>query len=129
MDPHTYGRSSGIKLEDLPSQPPATWDPFRAAPTTTPHPYYSTFPLLSEQFCDLDLDSTYQKCEAAVLSPTTSNFIVDFGGAPGEGGAAWCALNIGDSDQTIKAVKGLLKKQVLILVPRAIARYIERSMC
>lgn len=118
MDPHTQAQSTGIQLDDL-SQKPIARDQFRAAPPpSTPHFYYSTIPLLSGKFRDLDLDSTYARCEEAVLDRATDNFIVDFGGAPTEGGAAWCAVDIDHSEPTVKAVKELLKKPVFI---RAIA--------
>lgn len=114
MDPNTQAHSSSIQLDNLPQQPIAR-DQFRAAPPpSTPHVYYSTIPLLSGKFHDLDSDSTYARCEEAVLSHATGNFIVDFGGAPAEGGGAWCAVDIDHSAQTVKAVKELLKKPVFI---------------
>lgn len=114
MDPHTQSHSTGIQLDDL--RQSIAPDRFRATtppPPTPPHPYYSTIPLLADKFHDLDLDWTYRRCEEAVLNHDTGNFIVDFGGAPKEGGAAWCAVDIGDSVETVKAVKELLKKPVL----------------
>ncbi|KAL0631629.1 hypothetical protein Q9L58_009503 [Maublancomyces gigas] len=111
MDPHTQAHSSSIQLDNL----PIARDQFRTTtPPSTPHVYYSTIPLLSGKFHDLDSDLTYARCEEAVLSHATNNFIVDFGGAVAEGGGAWCAVDIDHSAQAVKAVKELLKKPVFI---------------
>lgn len=123
MDPHTQSHSTGIQLDDL-YQPQ---DQSRATtpPPTPPHLYYSTIPLLADKFQNLDSDLTYRRCEEAVLGHATGNFIVDFGGAPTEGGSAWCAVDIDHSDQTVKAVKELLKKPVLLQFP---AQLLERDI-
>lgn len=59
------------------------------------------------------------------MGHATGNFIVDFGGAPTEGGSAWCAVDIDHSEQTVKAVKELLKKPVLLQFP---AQLLERDI-
>lgn len=60
------------------------------------------------------------------MDQNTSNFIVDFGGAPEERGAAWCAVDIDYSQQSVKAIKELLKKPVFILPPHG-SSYLEEN--
>lgn len=116
--------STGIQLEDLSSQPQP--QPPSNGPTTPPPLYYSTLPpSLSGKFQDLDADSTYIKCRDAILNRETKNFIVDFGGAPEERGASWCALDVDHSRETVEAVKELLKKPVFISL---LSRYLCGKM-
>jgi hypothetical protein len=108
--------TTSIQLNDVPPSPPAP--PARPIGPRTPlHEYYSRLPeSVAEKFQDLDSDSVYEACEKALLNPDTRNFIVDFGGPPGAGGQAWCALDIDASTpEGIKGLEQLLGEQVCFL--------------
>lgn len=89
---------------DQPSHPHLETDPLK-------HSYYSTLPpTISKHFGNLDDSRHYEHCEQSLLSPHTRNFIVDFGGAPQDGGEAWCAVDVDD----VEGVKQLLEAPVRI---------------
>lgn len=77
------------------------------------HPHSRYFP--NAQFHNLD-SADYISCESAVLGANTENFIVDFGGAPEDGGQAFCALNVDARSLDIPAF--LSKKRDLRLRTR-----------
>lgn len=94
-----------ISIMDHSSHPPVETDPLN-------HSYYSSLPpTISTLFGNLDDSHHYKRCEQALLSPHTRNFIVDFGGAPQDGGEAWCAVDLGD----VEGLKRLLEAPVRIL--------------
>jgi hypothetical protein len=105
--------STGIQLSNLAPNPRPANKPSNSQPT---HQYYHSFPTLCSKFQDLDSDGVYEESKESVMNEATCNFIIDFGGAVEEGGAAWCALDLDDSPATVEAVKGLLGKEVFGLL-------------
>ncbi|KAL7276719.1 hypothetical protein RUND412_000300 [Rhizina undulata] len=76
------------------------------------HPYYKFLPSESRnKFRDLDEDDVYASYKDKLSDPTTKNFIVDFGGARQDGGAAWCALDLDSSDAGAPNIEALLKTE------------------
>lgn len=104
---------STIQMRNFPTSRPIDPTPRPQSPQTPRPKYYSIIPSFAEQFHNLDSDTVYSRFKSALVTPTTSNFIVDFGGAPEDGGEAWCALNLDSSDaQTIEGIKKLLHEPV-----------------
>ncbi|TGZ84933.1 hypothetical protein EX30DRAFT_337380 [Ascodesmis nigricans] len=110
MDPLLAPQQDPITSHS-PSPPPTTTtpephilrDPLR-------HPYYQTLPeSIAKKFRNLDCDDVFGECDNALKSRGTKNFIVDFGGARDQGGEAWCALDLDNSDA--EGVKALLEKR------------------
>ncbi|KAG0125648.1 hypothetical protein HOY82DRAFT_630512 [Tuber indicum] len=107
------GSATGIQLENLGPLQPSPPSSGLTAPLTPCPDYYSSFnPEFTAKFENLDEDSVYAKCEAALLNHSTKNFIVDFGGEPKiERGGAWCALDLDSSKtETLDSLRNLLKQ-------------------
>ena len=74
-------------------------------------PYYQKLPpSIGHRFQNLDDDDVFAECDRALRSPTTRNFIVDFGGAPEDHGQAWCAVDIDPDDHV--GIRALLSAKV-----------------
>ncbi|KAL7276718.1 hypothetical protein RUND412_000299 [Rhizina undulata] len=74
--------------------------------------YYESLPSdLGKKFRNLDEGDVYASYKDKLSDPTTQNFVVDFGGAREDGGAAWCAFNIDSSDTGTSNIVALLKTE------------------
>ncbi|CUS12431.1 unnamed protein product [Tuber aestivum] len=112
-NPSSTGSATGIQLETLKPTRLCPPSPGPAVPLTLRPDYYTAFnPEFTAKFENLDDDSIYAKCEAALLNHSTKNFVVDFGGEPRiERGGAWCALDLDSSKpETLESLKNLLKQ-------------------
>lgn len=79
--------------------------------TSQLHSYYRKLPpSIGQQFRNLDEDSVYEESDRALRSPSTRNFVVDFGGAPEDNGQAWCAVDINPDDE--EGIRALLSSKV-----------------
>lgn len=95
----------GVKERALPSPTSTTTNVMPAAADT----FYDDFPRL--HFHDLDSQPHYLTCSTAIQAHDCGNFVVDFGGAPEDGGRAFCALNVGSDGESLDQVKALLGKR------------------